>query len=549
MLRIFDKPAGITTHTSLSQDERRRLATDPVDSFLGHLAMRSGLQLWPVHRLDLGTTGVLLAADNADEAAELSRAFEARDVEKTYYFLTDRKSSQASATEPTRVESYIDRQNGGRGSNFFSYEGTPEHPVNAITTFEFVRDVTTGRETYALWSAKPLTGRPHQIRLHAESLGIPILGDGEHGGSRFPAICLHAAHVRLEWKGRTVEASAPLPRWFDDLTLLTAPGGFRFINWLASIERRERLQRSLKAVDVESSETMRWIHAEGDDLRADQLGDIFHFHWYGDHFTKDDQDDISELARVMGWQNWYIQTRANRGRQPTEAQVILSRPDLPERWSAREDGITFNFRRDTSMSSGLFLDQRANRRWLRRNAVREGQGLRVLNLFSYTSGFSVAAAKGGATKVVSVDLSKNFLAWSKENFMANGLSVEDSAFEFRAMEARDYLKWAKKKGLEFDIVVCDPPSFARTDAGVFRIETALEDLMQLCLDVTAAKGRVLFSTNFELMDEAELFDRASELSRRNSRPTRVSRPPSPDFDFEFPREKRMMKCFFLDVLP
>lgn len=551
MLRILDKPAGLTTHSSLSSDDLRRLATDPVDSLLGHLSDRSGITLWPLHRLDLGTTGVLLATDSAAEAAELSKAFEERDVEKTYYFLADREVHATTSdrshvetsndTKVIRVESFIDRHSsGGKGSNFFSHQGTAAHPVNAITTFEFVRK----HDGFSLWRARPLTGRPHQIRLHAESLGISILGDVEHGGTRFPALCLHAAEVRLSYQNETITATSPLPRWFDDMRLISHPAGLRLINWLAAIERRERLLRSLAAFAIAPSETIRWIHTEGQDLRADQLGSIVQFHWYGAQFSNSDHAAIAELAHMMAWKDWYIQTRMNRGKNPNETDIVLSRPDLPTRWHAREDAMYVTFRRDTGLSSGLFLDQRANRRWVRDHA----RGARVLNLFSYTSGFSVAAALGSAAKIVSVDLSKNFLEWSKENFTANNLEI-DSRFEFRAMEARDFLKWAKKKDLLFDLVICDPPSFARTDKGVFRIETEFENLLELCLDVTAPRGRILFSLNYELFDEDDFFARADAFTRRSRRTCQVVRSPSPDLDFEFPRERRAMKSLFVLVEP
>lgn len=539
MLRIFDKPAGLTTHTSLSSDERKRISIEPVDSLLGHLTMRSEIQLWPVHRLDLGTTGVLLAVDTAEEAAELSQAFEARDVEKTYFFLTDRHASFSAA----HVESYIDRSSsGGKGSNFFSREGTDVHPVNAITDFERISQ----HDGFSLWRARPLTGRPHQIRLHAESLGISILGDGEHGGSPFPAICLHAAEVKFQWQGQLVEAKAPNPRWFTDLTLLTAPSGLRIINWLAAIERRERLERSLESLGITTSETRRLIHTEGQDLRADRLGPIVQFHWYADEFSPHDQETIERLASIMGWSQWYIQHRSNRGKNPNEAEIVPSSEELPLRWNAKEDSLTYTFRRDTGLSAGLFLDQRANRRWILENA----KDARVLNLFSYTSGFSLAAAKAGAEKVVSVDLSRSFLNWSKENFVANGLNVDptNTQFEFRAMEARDFLKWAKKKELQFDLVICDPPSFGRSEAGVFRIEKELELLLERCVDITAQGGLILFSTNYELFDTREFYDRIEDFAHESKRELRVSRTPSPDLDFEFPREFRAMKSVFLEVL-
>lgn len=542
MLRILDKPAGITTHTSLSAPERERVDIDPVDSFLGHLSYRSGRSLWPVHRLDIGTTGVLLAADTAEDAASLSEAFEARTVKKTYEFLTDRAVPQTISENGGvfHIESHIDRGSGGRGTNFFSNPPTLDHPANAITDFELVRS----EGEFSLWRARPLTGRPHQIRLHAEALGIPILGDLEHGGSSFPAVCLHAAHVRFHWNGQTIEASSPSPRWFHDLSVLETRHGQRIANWMLSVERRERLARSLREFELMESETMRLIHTEGGELRVDRLGSVYHLHWYDDALNEDDLEAVKNFIDRMTWKDWYLQTRTNRGKNPNETEIVTSRSDLPLRWSAREDDVRYGFRRDTGLSAGLFLDQRANRRWVRANSTNR----RVLNLFAYTSGFSVAAALGKATKVVSVDLSKNFLEWSKANFSENGLDPLDPRFEFRAMEAREYLKWAKKKALQFEIVVCDPPSFGRSDKGVFRLEKDFDSLLEACVDVTAPGGRILFSTNYELFDNDEFHDRIGHFTRSKARQIRVLRTPSPDLDFEFPREARAMKSLFLEVL-
>ena len=313
---------------------------------------------------------------------------------------------------------------------------------------------------------------------------------------------------------------------------------------MLSVERRERLSRSLGEFQIPESETMRLIHTEGGELRVDRLGTIYHLHWYDDALHDDDRQALDDFIARMKWNEWYLQTRKNRGKNPNEAEIVTSHPELPLRWSAREDDVRYGFRRDTGLSAGLFLDQRANRRWVRANS----KGRRVLNLFAYTSGFSVAAALGDATKVVSVDLSKNFLEWSKANFSENGLEPADPRYEFRAMEAREFLKWAKKKTLQFEMVICDPPSFGRSDKGVFRLEKDFDSLLEACVDVTAVSGRILFSTNYELFDNEDFHDRIEHFARSNARQIRVLRTPSPDLDFEFPREARAMKSVFLEVL-
>ena len=105
----------------------------------------------------------------------------------------------------------------------------------------------------------------------------------------------------------------------------------------------------------------------------------------------------------------FIEVRGNRGRTPNEEPTIdgAGSEPTPASWIACEGRLQFEFRREQGLSPGLFLDQRRNRKWVLENA----HDCDVLNLFCYTGGFSVAAAIGGAAKVVSVDLSKTFMAW------------------------------------------------------------------------------------------------------------------------------------------
>lgn len=564
MLRILDKPAGVTTHTSLSEDEAKRLHLEPNDGFLEHLSMRSGRKLLPIHRLDVGTSGALLAWESDGTAgalaamSQLAKAFESRDVDKSYLFITDRQPRRGFKSGD-KIESHISRVRSGgagkQGPQYVSHSPTPQEPINSVTTFEKIQD----HGKFALWRAKPLTGKPHQIRLHAENAGLAILGDTEHGGSSFPSLCLHAAAASLKDSAAGFEAASTSPIWFQKLELLEDPV---LVSWLAGIDRRERLNRSLRLLGVAISETRRELHGDSVagadathntcDLRLDRLGEIFQFHWYGSpnklkqELSEVDVQRIRRLAEICGIQQWWIQYRSNRGSGQSQELVITSSEPLPARWHAHEENLRFLFCRDRGLSAGLFLDQRANRRW-----VTQTRPPTVLNLFCYTGGFSVAAAVAGARHVVSVDLSRHFLEWAKENFQANRLDPADSRFEFRAMEARDYLRWAEKKGLQFDLVICDPPSFARTENGVFRIETELEALINSCLAVTKDGGRLLFSTNFENWSNQEFVFRVTEIVKKmkakGPRAFSLERTPSPDWDFEFPREARRMKSFFVKV--
>lgn len=503
-----DKPAGCTTHTSHGSAGRTSVDVDPNDGFQEHLETRLGLQLYTAHRLDRETSGALIFAKTAAAAEELRNAFATREVHKSYLFVTDRKRAEREFVR----ESLIERD----GKLFVS---RTDSEANSRTHFRWIRSDAG----LSLWEARPETGRSHQIRLHAEDAGIPILGDSLHGGSNFPALSLHSAE--LQW--RDLVHTSPAPRYFENLEFCLDRN---LVRWLAAVDRRERLLRN----GLPRSQTYRWIHTEGDPLRAEQLGDVYSLSWFASELAPADEASLKRLREILGWNRWYLQIRGNRGQAPNTEEVV--RDGIPDRWTSEELGLRFEFRTDSGLSPGLFLDQRQNRRWIRE----EAQGKRVLNLFCYTGGFSVAAAAGGAKSVVSVDLSRTFLDWARTNFALNGLQTD--AHEFRAIDSREYLAWAKKKGLKFDVVICDPPSFGRSKSGVFKLEKDFGALVQSCLDVTAAGGRLLMSSNFENWDEKEFAKRVDAACPRSAR---LERTPSPDWDFELPHHKRNMKSLFV----
>ncbi len=133
----------------------------------------------------------------------------------------------------------------------------------------------------------------------------------------------------------------------------------------------------------------------------------------------------------------------------------------------------------SGQKTGLFFDHRDNRRFVGERAA----GARVLNLFSYTGGFSVAAALGGARSVVSVDSAAPAIEASLANFALNGLAD----FEHRgcAEDVFAYLDKAERSGERFDLVVCDPPSFAKSRDQLRQAERAYTRLMAAALRVCA----------------------------------------------------------------
>jgi 23S rRNA (cytosine1962-C5)-methyltransferase len=530
-LVFADKPGGVTTHTSLNEKDRLDISVDQADGFKEHLEHRFSTQLFVSHRLDRETTGAIVFARSTSAARDLQEAFAGHLVEKTYLLLTDRKVTAREFT----VESHILRE----GNQFLSLEPSSKHRVNSSTHFQLLEE----GEGYFLWQARPKTGKSHQIRLHAKQMLMPILGDTVYGGGSFPALCLHSSEIRFTIAGRSYHHRTPAPRWFEDRRLLRDP---LLCRWLYAVERRERLLRTYQALEsagVSSAapQTLRWIHVEGDPLRVDQFGEIFQLSWYRDGEPREfEMKSILELARLCGWNKWYLQVRGDRGRTPNQEKVLTSHTDLPLKWLAEESGVNYEFRRDSGLSPGLFLDQRRNRQFVKLRSNKK----RVLNLFSYTGGFSVNVALGGAEHIVTVDLSRPFLEWTKENFALNHIAIEKN-FEFRSIDSIEYLDWAIKKQIQFDLVICDPPSFSRSKGKIFRIEDELQKLVVRLCRVTAPGGLILFCCNFEKWTLQQFVKQAMDGVHKSGLKFTLQPSPSPDWDFELPRQDRLMKTFML----
>jgi len=161
---------------------------------------------------------------------------------------------------------------------------------------------------------------------------------------------------------------------------------------------------------------------------------------------------------------------------------------LPAETVVLESQIRFGLDFSAGYSVGLFLDQRANRAFLRNQPVR-----RVLNTFAYTCSFSVVAALAGA-ETVSADLSQKSLDRGRLNFTLNGL--DPAAHRFIADDVQELLPRMARRKEKFDTIILDPPTFSRGNKGRrFRAEDDLQSLLSAAMEVTAPGGRILLSTN------------------------------------------------------
>lgn len=196
-----------------------------------------------------------------------------------------------------------------------------------------------------------------------------------------------------------------------------------------------------------------------------------------------------------------------------------------------ELGIRYQIDLNAGYSQGLFLDQRDNRA----EVMRRCQGQRVLNTFSYTCGFSVAAAAAGAASTTSLDLSRPYLDWGKQNFSLNEIDPEADEHHFCRGEAFDWLAQFARKQRSFDGVILDPPTFSRSkQRGVFRVEKDYAALAEAAAKVIAPQGWLLASCNHRGLSEARFMEMVSHGVSAAGRRIREmsSRPMPPDFTGE-----------------
>lgn len=235
----------------------------------------------------------------------------------------------------------------------------------------------------------------------------------------------------------------------------------------------------------------RLFNQEGDDfggLTVDLYGDYAVFSWYNSYVYQIRQT-ISEAFRqvfpeVLGT---YEKIRF-KGLDYESAHVYGQ--EAPDFFTVLENGVLYQVFMNDGLMTGIFLDQHEVR-----GSLVDGlaMGKSLLNMFSYTAAFSVAAAMGGASQTTSVDLAKRSRELSQAHFQANGLSTDNH--RFIVMDVFEYFKYAKRKGLTYDVIVLDPPSFARNKKQTFSVAKDYHKLISQSLEILNPEGIIIASTN------------------------------------------------------
>lgn len=227
----------------------------------------------------------------------------------------------------------------------------------------------------------------------------------------------------------------------------------------------------------------------------DVAGDAGILSLYTDLSAEAERDLAAQCGEAAGLSSVYLKRRppeakhlANVAREvlsPPEPVWGAARPEV----TALEEGVPFLIRPGADLSVGLFSDARPARRWVRGHAA----GRRVLNTFAYTCGFGLSAALGGAASVKNVDLSRKVLGWGQQNYALSGLAAPDHDFLYG--DVFEWLTRLQRRGDLFDLVILDPPGFARSKAGTWRAEKDYGRLMAQASAVTAPGGEVLALLN------------------------------------------------------
>ncbi|WP_447383114.1 class I SAM-dependent rRNA methyltransferase [Streptococcus pseudopneumoniae] len=235
----------------------------------------------------------------------------------------------------------------------------------------------------------------------------------------------------------------------------------------------------------------RLFNQEGDGfggLTVDLYGDYAVFSWYNSYVYQI-RKTISEAFKqvfpeVLGA---YEKIRF-KGLDYESAHVYGQ--EAPDFFTVLENGVLYQVFMNDGLMTGIFLDQHEVR-----GSLVDGlaMGKSLLNMFSYTAAFSVAATMGGASQTTSVDLAKRSRELSQAHFQANGISTDDH--RFIVMDVFEYFKYAKRKGLTYDVIVLDPPSFARNKKQTFSVAKDYHKLISQSLEILNPEGIIIASTN------------------------------------------------------
>jgi 23S rRNA (cytosine1962-C5)-methyltransferase len=441
---VVNKPAGISTHQS---------DTYSPWGLVELLTFHTQTSLSIHQRLDKETSGVIVFAKSDLANKSLSKQFEERSLSKKYLFATTNHLQKTAFTVQDSIEG-----------------------KSATTHFQYLKPLPNG---FFLWEATLETGRTHQIRIHARTHGIPIVGDDESPSLREPLL-LHSSSLSLKHPrtNQLIQFQADVPSYF------------RALNFRHRLLIRAKLLRDSFLSNQTNGYRSVHRHSDGfSNLSIDRLSDFLYIEDFSSKTDPKHLEELLDICRSEFNAKGVVYGSVTQGSAREEKKLVQGEAP-PEDFIILENNLKFRINPLSPGGIGLFFDQRENRQRLQSLS----KGKRVLNLFAYTCGFSVAAAVGGAKETVSVDLSKKYLEWGKQNLAENQIKLENHSF--LAWDTFDALKKLRKKTDRFDMIIVDPPSFSRSKfSGSFSVKKDMPELIKLSSGLISSNGWLFASSN------------------------------------------------------
>lgn len=246
--------------------------------------------------------------------------------------------------------------------------------------------------------------------------------------------------------------------------------------------------------DDESTTAFRVFNGEGDGvggLTIDYFDGFYLLTWYSIGIYEQKKAILEALKSLVDFKGIYQKKRFDsKGMYLDDADDFVCGERAEAPITVKESGANFAVYLDDGPMVGVFLDQRDVRRTIR---DKYAENKSVLNTFSYTGAFSVFAALGGSSKTTSVDLANRSRSKTQEQFRVNNIDIDKQ--EIIVEDVFNYFKYAVRKNLLFDMVVLDPPSFARSKKHTFSASKDYVNLLKEAIQITNKGGIIVASTN------------------------------------------------------
>jgi len=300
----------------------------------------------------------------------------------------------------------------------------------------------------------------------------------------------------------------------------------------------------------------RWIHGENDDLPGIRV-DV----WGTDLGLVLDAPGLLPLVEPLldaliarwpaategpfraAWLSWRPAQGEETRMRGLPVGCVRGAPES-DAVSVREHNLRYEVRPADGFDAGLYCDMRDVRAWI----APRWPGIRVLNTFAFTGAWSVAAASGGAAEVVTVDLAAAAITRAEQNFRNNNL--DPTPHRFLAEDTFRALDRLRRTGERFDVVIADPPSFARGPDGPWSAAQDFPRLIASCLRVLSPGGWLVAATNQGKVSPKAFQEQLSDGAHRAGRRLRILHQASQPSDFPaalaFP-ESRYLKCWVVEA--